>query len=77
MSLMLSAMNLVVSSLWALYGYMLWDMFILLPNAIGGLLAVVQVLLILLYPGALPNITVDPASPRERRGPQTVMEYKV
>ena len=75
MSMPLSVMNLVVSSLWALYGYMLWDMFILLPNSVGAVLAVAQVVLIIVYPGALTNITIEPEQQPERRGP--VMEYNV
>ena len=76
MSLPLSVMNLVVSSLWALYGYLLWDAFIIMPNSVGAALAIAQVALIQTYPGASSHVLAPIETETERRGPSS-MEYKV
>jgi hypothetical protein len=77
MSLPLCVMNLVVSSLWALYGFLLWDMFILVPNVVGAALGAGQVALIGLYPGPLPELTVEPEPTASDRRGGASLEYKV
>ena len=76
MSLPLSVMNVVVSSLWALYGYLLWDTFILVPSSVGATMGVAQVALIQAYPKASANALapVETATEQHELSP---MEYKV
>ncbi|KAL3982448.1 Sugar efflux transporter for intercellular exchange family protein [Acanthocheilonema viteae] len=42
--------NLLVSSQWALYGVLVSDVYIITPNAIGMLLAIIQIALFLIFP---------------------------
>uniref|UniRef100_A0A915PCG9 Sugar transporter SWEET n=1 Tax=Setaria digitata TaxID=48799 RepID=A0A915PCG9_9BILA len=42
--------NLLVSSQWALYGLLVSDVYIITPNAIGMLLAMIQIALFLIFP---------------------------
>ncbi|VIO87040.1 Uncharacterized protein BM_BM4758 [Brugia malayi] len=42
--------NLLVSSQWALYGVLVSDVYIITPNAIGMLLAMIQIALFLIFP---------------------------
>ncbi|VDM07807.1 unnamed protein product [Wuchereria bancrofti] len=42
--------NLLVSSQWALYGVLVSDVYIITPNAIGMLLALIQIALFLIFP---------------------------
>lgn len=42
--------NMVSSTLWAFYGHLRDDKFIILPNAIGMILAIIQLSLFLIYP---------------------------
>uniref|UniRef100_A0A0R3RQA5 Sugar transporter SWEET n=1 Tax=Elaeophora elaphi TaxID=1147741 RepID=A0A0R3RQA5_9BILA len=42
--------NLLVSSQWALYGVFVSDVYIITPNAIGMLLAMIQIALFLIFP---------------------------
>ncbi|VDO38611.1 unnamed protein product [Onchocerca flexuosa] len=42
--------NLLVSSQWALYGVLISDIYIIIPNAIGMILAMIQIALFLVFP---------------------------
>ncbi|MCP9265648.1 Sugar transporter SWEET [Dirofilaria immitis] len=42
--------NLLVSSQWALYGILVSDIYIITPNAIGMMLAMIQIALFLIFP---------------------------
>jgi len=74
MSLPLCFMNFFVAGAWTYYGYLLWDLFIIVPNAIGTLLGAVQLALIFVYPPVPPVAPIEENVP-QRRGP--VLEYKV
>ncbi|EGD76735.1 hypothetical protein PTSG_08086 [Salpingoeca rosetta] len=48
----LCLMNFIVSVTWALYGYVINDIFVQGPNAVGALLGLVQLLLFVKYPSS-------------------------
>ena len=55
MSPRLCLMNLVCSTCWTIYGYLLADKFLILPNALGFVLSLFQVFLIRKYPAHEPK----------------------
>ncbi|KAI3379415.1 hypothetical protein SNEBB_000526 [Seison nebaliae] len=54
LSFPLCFMNLITSSSWSLYGYLLDDTFIMLPNSLGIVLAIIQLFLIYHFPNVSP-----------------------
>eukprot|EP00043_Microstomoeca_roanoka_P008584 m.82614 g.82614 ORF g.82614 m.82614 type:complete len:222 (-) comp14308_c0_seq1:186-851(-) len=48
----LCLMNFIVSVTWALYGYVISDLFVQGPNSVGALLSLVQLLLFVKYPSS-------------------------
>lgn len=65
MTFSMSLAGFVVSSLWTIYGHLVQDKFITVPNGIGVILGSVQLLLFVIYPStAQRTITYDMKSPK-------------
>lgn len=50
MNVLQSVMSCACAGSWALYGLLIHDNFVLMPNILGTVLGVMQVLLLLIYP---------------------------
>jgi solute carrier family 50 protein (sugar transporter) len=50
MSFPLSLMSAIVTLSWTLYGYLVGDYFVIFPNALGFILAALQLYLFIIYP---------------------------
>ena len=59
--------NFMLTGLWWLYGSMIDDTFVQIPNAMGMILSTVQLLLFCIFP-ATTDYTSTGARPKERRG---------
>ncbi|KAL6044983.1 Sugar transporter [Balamuthia mandrillaris] len=62
LSFPLSFMTVVVTTLWAMYGFLLGDSFILLSNSLGLFLGAIQLSLFLVYPQKTLPVTSHPQS---------------
>lgn len=60
MPLCMCICNMIVSTLWTLYGHIVKDWFIIFPNLCGMVLAMIQLLLFVIFPVKAPRyIKVD------------------
>ncbi|KAG7392872.1 hypothetical protein PHYPSEUDO_014359 [Phytophthora pseudosyringae] len=73
----MSAMNVVAGTIWTIYGFMLGDPLVVCPNLFALTMGVIQVSLILLYPGgkessaAVPKVKFSPPTkPAKKSSPR-------